>query len=110
MFAFAHRHPRSSGSEPSVEASECVCKHHSHQQAACPRNQNVTRLAQLKLSHTAYKQIANGKIERAPKHIHQRGREPLPWRRSKRALKGVPCDAAHKMRDRICKKSAAKKV
>jgi hypothetical protein len=85
-------------------------KHHGHEQAPQSRNENMPCPTQLKLSNAAYEQVADNKVECAPKHIHHGGREPLPWGRGKRALERVPCNAAHKMRDRICEKGSAKKV
>mgnify|MGYP003589532933 CR=1 FL=1 len=97
-------------SEPPIEATKCKRKHHGHEQAPQSRNENMPCPTQLKLSNAAYEQVADNKVERAPKHIHHGGREPLPWGRGKRALERVPCNAAHKMRDRICEKGSAKKV
>ena len=85
-------------------------KHYGHEQAPQSRDENMPCLTQLKLSNAAYEQVADNKVERAPKHIHHGGREPLPRGRGKRALERVPCNAAHKMRDRICEKGSAKKV
>src|SRR5208337_791959 len=85
-------------------------KHHGHEQAPQSRNENMPCPTQLKLSNAAYEQVADNKVEHAPKHIHHGGREPLPRGRGKRALERVPCNAAHKMRDRICEKGSAKKV
>src|SRR5260370_10243272 len=54
--------------------------------------------------------ITNGQVDKSPKHIQGRGREPYATRFGKWALKGTPHHAADKMRNGVGEKEAAEEV
>jgi hypothetical protein len=93
-----------------VEAPERTSQKHRHQQRARPRNQDVNWAPQIKRADLAYQQVADGNIERPPKHVHCRGGEPLARRLRKRTLKRPPQHSAYAVRNGIGEKSAAEEI
>ena len=49
-----------------MEPSERAGKHERHDEDACPKDERVLGLAQIKAAHPTDKQVGDGKVEEAP--------------------------------------------
>lgn len=60
-------------SQPPMEPPENAGKHQRHDQNTRPEDEHVPGIAQIEVADTTNEQVADGKVEEAPKHIDCRG-------------------------------------
>ncbi len=63
-----------------MEPCERAGSHERHDEDACPEDERVLGLAQIKAAHATDKQVADGKVEEAPCDIDGRGGQAYPRR------------------------------
>src|SRR5271156_5988384 len=79
------------------------------QRAYCQRS-HMDHRSDIEAPYMQYEQVGDNEVEKAPKHIYGRGREPFSWWLCKGALEGTAHGAADKMRDSVCQESATEEV